>query len=100
MATNNATGQSARSAQPDKGGLLSGLIVKGEHMLALGCAGLIVALVACGVITWYTITSWATPADPEQTTVILRRGEVERSSLDSCPVGMTKHYTQRGSVCR
>lgn len=100
MATNNFTGQTARSAQPAKGGLLSGVISEGKHMVALGCAGLIVALVACAVVSWYTITSWATPADPVQTTVTVRRGEVEHWAGDNCPVGRTKFYTQRGSVCR
>lgn len=100
MATNNMTGQGTRSAAPAKGGLLSGLVLGAEHMMMLGCGGLLVVLLACGVITWYTITSWSTPADPEQQTVIVRRGEVEHSSLDRCPVGMAKHYTQRGMVCR
>lgn len=102
MATSNFTGQTARTAQPAKEGLLSGLIVKGEHMLALGCGGLLVVLLACAVITWYTISGWTTPADPapiEQVTKV-RPGEREHSSLDRCPAGRTKFYTQNGSVCR
>ena len=99
MATNNATGQAMTRPAAQKG-LLSGLIVKGEHMMALGCAGMIVALVACGVVTWYTISGWVTPTDPAQTITAVRRGEVEHSALDNCPAGKTKHYTQNGMVCR
>jgi hypothetical protein len=99
MATNNMGGAAARSAQPAKG-LLSGLVLGAEHMMLLGCGGLLVALVACGVITWWTISTWTAPADPTQQTVIVRRGEVEHSALDRCPAGMTARYTARGMVCR
>lgn len=99
MATNNATGQTMPRPAPQKS-LLSGLIVKGEHMIALGCGMLIVVMLACALGGWLLVDSWATPADPEQTTVQPRRGEVEHSSLDRCRAGMTKHYTPRGSVCR
>ena len=100
MATNNATGRPMTRPAPQKG-LLSGLVLGAEHMMLLGCAGMIVALVACGVVTWWTISGWwSTPADPEQQTVIVRRGEVEHSALDSCPANRTKFYTRNGSVCR
>lgn len=99
MATNNMAGQAASSAPPAKG-LLSGLVLGAEHMMLLGCAGMIVALVACGVFTWYTISGWVTPTDPVQTVTAVRRGEVEHSALDSCPAGKTKFYTQNGMVCR
>ena len=100
MATNNATGQPMTRPAPQKG-LLSGLVLGAEHMMLLGCAGMIVALVTCGVVTWYTISGWwSTPTDPVQTVTAVRRGEVEHSALDNCPAGKTKHYTQNGMVCR
>ena len=99
MATNNVTGQPTRTAQPAQG-LLSSLALSAEHMFAIGCLTLIIVLFACGLGGWWFVSSWTTPADPEQQTVIVRRGEVEHSALDSCPAGRTKFYTQTGMVCR
>lgn len=100
MATNNTAERPARPAQQGKS-LLGGLVLGAEHMMALGCGGLVFVLVACGVITWYSVSSWwTTPADPAQTVTQVRRGEVEHSSLDSCPAGRTKFYTSNGMVCR
>lgn len=98
MATNNMGNTAPRPAPAQ--GLLRGLVLTGEHMIALGCGMLLIVLLACALSGWWFVSSWTTPADPEQTTVQPRRGEVEHSSLDYCPAGTTKHYTQIGMVCR
>lgn len=97
MATNNMGNTAPRPAPAQ--GLLSGLVLKGEHMIAVGCLTLLIALAACGVGGWWLVSSWTTPADPAPVERI-RRGEIEHSSLDTCPAGTTKHYTQIGMVCR
>jgi len=99
MATNNQ-GQQTQGRPAQARSLLGGLITKGEHMIALGCGMMLIVLLACALGGWWFISSWTTPADPEQQVTTVRRGEVEHSSLDRCPVGMTKHYTQNGMVCR
>ena len=98
MATNNMGNTAPRPAPAQ--GLLSGLVLKGEHMIAVGCLTLLIALAACGVGGWWLVSSWTTPADPEQTTVQPRRGEVEHWAGDHCPAGKTKFYTTTGMVCR
>lgn len=107
MMGTNQVGAQPREMQQAKN-LLGGAILKAEHMIFVGCAGLVLALVACGVITWYTITGWSTPADPapvDKTTgayklVEPRPGEVEHWSFDNCPGEQTKFYTVHGMVCR
>lgn len=100
MATNNTVDRPARPAQTGQS-LLGGLVLGAEHMMLLGCGGLVLVLVTCGVITWYTVSGWwSTPTDPAATVTQVRRGEVEHSSLDSCPAGRTKFFTQTGMVCR
>ena len=98
MATNNMGNVAPRPAPAQ--GLLRGLVLTGEHMIALGCGMLLIVLLACALSGWWFVSSWTTPADPEQTTVQPRRGEVEHWAGDHCPAGTTKHYTQIGMVCR
>ena len=97
MATNNVSNAAPRPAPAQ--GLLSGLVLTGEHMIALGCGMLLIVLLACALSGWWFVSSWTTPADPAPVERI-RRGEIEHSSLDTCPAGTTKHYTQIGMVCR
>ena len=100
MATDNAAERPTRPAQKAQS-LLGGLVLGAEHMMALGCCGLLLVLVACGLIAWYSVSSWwSVPADPDQTVIQAQRGEIEHSSLDDCPAGRTKFFTQNGMVCR
>lgn len=55
MATNNnAQPGAARSTQPGKS-MLGELIGKGEFMIAIGCGGLIVAMLLCGGLIYLGI---------------------------------------------
>ena len=98
MATNNIAGQPPRTAQPTNG-LLSGLVLKGEHLIAVGCLTLLIALAACGVGGWWLVSSWTPSADPAPVERI-RRGEIEHSSLDTCPAGRVRFETANGMICR
>lgn len=99
MATGNVAGQQPRQAQQTNG-LLGTLALSAEHMFAIGCLTLLIVLAACGIGGWWLVSSWTTPADPDQIVTQVRRGEIEHSSLDECPAGRTKFYTQNGMVCR
>lgn len=63
MATNNLQPGTQRQAQPVQS-LLSGLAVKAEHMIALGCGGLLIVIAACALSVWWAVDSWTTAADP------------------------------------
>lgn len=63
MATNNLNPTAQHQAQPVQS-LLSGLAVKAEHMIALGCGGLLIVLFSCAFGVWWFIDSWTTSADP------------------------------------
>ena len=97
MATNNVSNAAPRPAPAQ--GLLSGLVLTGEHMIALGCGMLLIVLLACALSGWWFVSSWTTPADPAPVERI-RRGEIEHSSLDTCPAGRVRFETANGMICR
>lgn len=100
MATNNTQTQPTSKPTAKATGLLSGLLAKGEHMIALGCGMLLIVMLTCALGGWWIVASMTTtPADPAPITQV-RRGEIEHSSLDRCPAGLTAHDTARGMVCR
>lgn len=79
--------------------VLGTLVKGGEFGCFIALTVLIAVLIMCAVGTYFVVSGW-TPTDPTQTTVQPQTNEIEHSSLDRCPAGMTKHYTQRGMVCR
>lgn len=99
MATNNPTFNQADRPSKEKKGFLRGLVVKGEHMIAFGCGGLLVVLLVCALSVWFAVDSWSPATDPAPT-VRVRAGEVEHSSLDTCSGDKVAFQTEHGMVCR
>lgn len=103
MATNNNVAQPNQSVvSSTKAGLLAKLLKDGEIGCVLALAFPIAVTLLCVAALYFAVYGWSSGGDGavDQQTVIVRRGEVEHSSLDRCPPGLTAHYTQRGMVCR
>jgi len=84
-------GGAKAQAQPTKS-LLGGLALKAEHMIALGCGGLLIVIVVCVLSIWFGVSNWNSAGDPAPA----QRSQVGQSynAMPDCESRHLRVFTQ------